>query len=287
MRIAIDHQTTYRFDGAGAAGSSGVFGVQRLRLTPRSCAVQDVLEWQLEVDGGSVECAYDDQNQNHVTLIGMAGAQVVILARGLVETRDAAGVVGGHAGFMPLWLLQAQTALTKPGPKLRQLAGRFSLDGGNAIPVLHDLMDAVATSVVYEAGHTDADTSAEAALAAGRGVCQDHAHVFIGAARLLGLPARYVSGYLWMEGREAQEAGHGWAEVFVTGLGWVGFDAANAQCPDERYVRLAVGADYADAAPVKGLARGAGSSHLHVALSVSQQQGQQQQGQMQQQATGQ
>jgi transglutaminase-like putative cysteine protease len=96
-------------------------------------------------------------------------------------------------------------------------------------------------------------TTAEAALTAGRGVCQDQAHVFIAGARALGIPARYVSGYLLIDGREEQEAGHGWAEGFVDGLGWIGFDIANEICPDDRYVRVASGRDYRDAAPVKGL----------------------------------
>jgi transglutaminase-like putative cysteine protease len=276
MRISIDHQTTYRFDQPVS------HGVQRLRLTPKDCGTQTVLDWAVEISGGQIECSYEDHNLNLVTLVSLGGAaiggaEIGIRCRGTVETRDSAGVIGAHAGFMPLWRMQAQTELTKPGAKLRGFAGRFSLEGREAIPVLHDMMDAVAAAVAYEAGHTGADTSAEAALAAGKGVCQDHAHIFIGAARLLGLPARYVSGYLLMEGREAQDAGHGWAEVFVSGLGWVGFDVSNAQCPDERYVRLAVGADYREAAPVKGVSQGAGDSTLSVALSVSQQQSQQQQ----------
>jgi transglutaminase-like putative cysteine protease len=115
------------------------------------------------------------------------------------------------------------------------------------------------------------ETTAEAALALGQGVCQDHAHIFIGAARLLGLPARYVSGYLMMDDRVDQEAGHGWAEAHVAGLGWVGFDVSNAICPDERYVRLATGTDYRDAAPVTGINIGGGQIALEVSLAVEQQ----------------
>ncbi len=273
MRITIDHQTIYRFD------SPVWHGVKRLRLTPRDCATQTVLDWDIAIEGGSIECCYDDHNQNAVTLIaldsglvnGQKGGEVAIRCRGTVETRDAAGVLGQHTGYMPLWLLTNQTELTKPGPKLKALAGKFSHDGTDTIPMLHRLMEAVGEAVAYTKGETGADTSAEAALAAGKGVCQDHAHVFMGAARALGLPARYVSGYLLMDAA-AQEAGHGWAEVYVAGLGWVGFDVSNNQCPDERYVRLAVGADYRDAAPVKGVAQGAGVGDLSVLLSVAQQQ---------------
>ncbi len=85
----------------------------------------------------------------------------------------------------------------------------------------------------YEIGSTDVETVAEAALAAGHGVCQDLTHVFCAVARLSGIPARYVSGYLMMDGVEHQAASHAWAEAHVAGLGWVGFDAANNMSPDE------------------------------------------------------
>lgn len=268
MRISIQHQTHYRFD------QPVWHGVQRLRLTPRDCAMQKVLGWQLSVEGGAIECSYEDHNRNLVSLIslGTGNGEITITGQGMIETYDKAGVVGAHTGFMPLWRLSNPTELTKPGPKIRALAAKFSDDGSNTIAVLHDLMAAVNKAVVYEAGHTGAATTAEAALAAGKGVCQDHAQVFMATARLMGLPARYVSGYLVIEGRVDQDAGHGWAEVHVPGLGWVGFDAANDTCPDDTYVRLAVGADYRDAAPVTSMAQGGGAAVLSVAVQVAQQQ---------------
>ena len=126
-------------------------------------------------------------------------------------------------------------------------------------------------AVNYEVGRTEADTTAENALRAGHGVCQDHAHIFIGIARHLGIPARYVSGYLVLDGRVEQEAGHGWAEAHVEGLGWVGFDISNAISPDDRYVRLASGRDYRDAAPITGISFGTGETTLAVDLAVEQQ----------------
>jgi transglutaminase-like putative cysteine protease len=129
----------------------------------------------------------------------------------------------------------------------------------------------VLDAVAYETGHTDAATTAEDALAKGKGVCQDHAHLFIGAARLLGVPARYVSGYLMMNDRTDQDAGHAWAEAHVDGLGWVGFDVSNGIGPDARYVRVASGRDYAEAAPVTGISWGESGSTLSVSLAVEQQ----------------
>jgi transglutaminase-like putative cysteine protease len=267
MRIAISHTTRYRFE------TPARYGVQRLRLRPRECAVQSVVDWQMTVEGAVIEAAYDDHNGNATSLISFGNdvEEVVITTNATVEVRDAAGVVGPHSGFMPLWLFNNPTALTKPGPKMRELAARFKLGGGADLEVLHDLSRAVRGEVVYEAGHTDVTSTAEQALELGHGVCQDHAHVFIGAARLLGLPARYVSGYLLLDTGTAQDAGHAWAEVHVPGLGWVGFDPSNEICPDSRYVRVAVGTDYAEAAPVTSLTQGAGATGLSVALDVAQQ----------------
>ena len=90
---------------------------------------------------------------------------------------------------------------------------------------------------------------------------------------LLGIPARYVSGYLMMDDRVEQEAGHAWAEAHIDGLGWVGFDVSNGISPDRRYVRVATGRDYREAAPVTGISYGGGDSAMHVKLAVEQQHG--------------
>ena len=127
----------------------------------------------------------------------------------------------------------------------------------------------------YRTGSTTVATSAEEAFGDGAGVCQDHSHIFIGAARLLNIPARYVSGYLMMNDRIEQEATHAWAEAFIDGLGWVGFDISNGISPDMRYVRVATGRDYKDAAPVTGISFGTSTTVLDVEVAVEQKQVQQ------------
>ncbi len=140
--------------------------------------------------------------------------------------------------------------------------------------------------VEYVKGATDAHTEAAEALADGKGVCQDHAHIFIAAARTLAIPARYVTGYLVMHGdgpdpdEEAADtaeaapadAHHAWAEAWVEALGWVGFDVANRVCPTDHYVRLACGLDASYAAPIIGSRRGGGGEKLEVSVAVQQQQ---------------
>jgi transglutaminase-like putative cysteine protease len=102
------------------------------------------------------------------------------------------------------------------------------------------------------------------------GVCQDHAHIFITAMRLLGYPSRYVSGYLMMNDREEQDATHAWAEAHLDGIGWVGFDVSNGYSPDDRYIRVATGLDYKDASPMTGMRFGNNTEHLAVQLQVQQ-----------------
>ena len=141
------------------------------------------------------------------------------------------------------------------------------------VDVFHELSTLVAAEIAYTPQATTVHTTAEQALAQRRGVCQDHAHVLIGAARALGAPARYASGYLFHRVDDADDgsAMHAWAEVFVPDLGWVGFDPSNGISPDERYVRVAVGLDYDDVPPSSGLLQGGGDEHLDVSLEVAEQ----------------
>jgi transglutaminase-like putative cysteine protease len=145
------------------------------------------------------------------------------------------------------------------------------LPAGPDLDRAHALMSAIAETVIYEVGASDAGWSAEEALTEGRGVCQDHAHVFIACAREMGLPARYVSGYLLLDDRVDQDAMHAWVEAYLPGLGWVGFDCSNCISPDQRYVRVATGMDYHDAAPVRGTRQGGAAETLDVAIEVAQQ----------------
>jgi transglutaminase-like putative cysteine protease len=267
MRLRIAHTTRYEFTRPVA------HGLQRLRLTPKSTQGQQVLAWDMQLTGAQVEVEYDDHNHNRTVLISVEPgvSAVEVHCAGLVATADNAGVIGQLAGHMPLWAFLGQSPLTRPGPKVRAIIAGLDLPKADPLARLHRLGALVLDAVAYAPGTTEVRTSAEEAAALGLGVCQDHAHIFIGAARALGIPARYVSGYLMMNDRIEQAAGHAWAEAHVEGLGWVGFDVSNAISPDERYVRVATGRDYREAAPVTGMSYGAGETALTVKLAVEQQ----------------
>ena len=267
MRLVIRHTTRYQFTQPVA------HGLQRLRLRPKASHGQQVRDWEMSLEGARLEAEYDDQNHNRTTLVSIlpGASSVSVTCAGEVDTADRAGILGPHTGFMPLWCFQGHTALTRPGPRIKALVAGLDADRGDPLALMHALSATIADAVAYETGTTDATTTAEESLARGHGVCQDHAHLFIAAARLLGVPARYVSGYLMLDDAVEQQAGHAWAEAHVPALGWVGFDVSNRTCPDDRYVRVASGCDYHEAAPVSGITFGAArESGLSVSLSVEQ-----------------
>ena len=267
MRITIEHQTRYSYSGTLNGG------LQQLRLTPPNNRLQRVDYWDVEINGGTLQASYIDHHQNEVRLISLEpGVEAVMLtSTGGVETFDQAGVLGESVNGCPLWFYRRSTARTKEGKALKALVREEARrDGEDPLERLHGLSARILEQVRYETGRSDADTTAEEAWQAGHGVCQDHTHIFLTVARALGFPARYVSGYLLMTDRITQEAGHAWAEAHVDGLGWVGFDVSNQQSPDERYVRLAIGTDYRDAAPVRGILHGDVREALAVEVQVQQ-----------------
>ena len=268
MRLSIKHTTRYRFD------SPVIHALQRLRLTPKETQGQEILEWEMEYHNAHEELRYEDQHHNTTTLVAVEPdiSEVTIICRGRVDTHDHAGVIGRHAGHLPLWSFLSQTRLTKPGPGMGKLIDDLKAFDGSRLDMLHELSRNTLDRVEYRIGKTDSRTSAEESYAAKMGVCQDHAHIFIGAARAMDIPARYVSGYLMMNDRIDQEATHAWAEAYVDGLGWVGFDISNGISPDERYVRVATGRDYRDAAPITGISFGGATQVLEVDVAVEQQQ---------------
>ncbi|MEO0463660.1 MAG: transglutaminase family protein [Pseudomonadota bacterium] len=279
MRLSIRHTTRYNFS------QPVVHALQRLRLTPKETQGQQILNWNLDFTNAQPELEYDDQHFNTVTLIAVEPgvSEVIVTCSGEVQTENALGVIGRHSGHLPLWSFLGHTKTTKPGPKLRALLRDVdaTLEDGE-LAYLDRVSAHILDQVAYETGKTDVGTHAEDAIAAGHGVCQDHAHIFISAARLAGLPARYVSGYLMMDDRIEQDATHAWAEAYVAGMGWVGFDISNGIRPDDRYVRVATGRDYKDAAPITGISFGSLEETLTVDVAVEQQQ-QQDQGQQQEQ----
>jgi len=152
---------------------------------------------------------------------------------------------------------------------------RQALDITNGIgPVFEQavaIMHWIHANFRYETGSTSVSTRIEEAFALRRGVCQDFTHVMLGLCRAVGIPARYASGYLYNGPRDTligAQASHAWSEVFFPGVGWIGFDPTNETLADERYIKIAVGRDYDDVAPVKGSYHGSGHCKMSVVVEV-------------------
>ena len=265
MRLYIRHATRYVFD------HPAFFGLQQLRKTPKTSGLQQVIDWTTTIEGGRRELSFEDHHHNIVELVSFerGTTRLSIISEGAVEVSDTHGILGPHRGPAPLWLYQRATDRTRAGAGCRKLLR--AVDGDGDLARLHALMQVIKDRVPYEIGVSQPDWGAEDALREGRGVCQDHAHIFIACARDMGFPARYVSGYLLMDDRVSQDASHAWAEAHIDGLGWVGFDVSNGISPDIRYVRVATGLDYADAAPVTGTRFGGVGESLSVEIEVAQQ----------------
>ncbi|WGW02349.1 transglutaminase family protein [Tropicibacter oceani] len=265
MRLKIQHRTQYHFD------TPVDYGLQQLRKTPKTSQDQKIVTWQTRVEHGRKEVAFDDHHRNRTELIGYdpGTTTLSVISEGEIDVIDTQGIVGPHRGPAPLWLYRQDTPRTQARAGVRALLRSIqtapSLDG------MHALMQGIGASILYEVGSSDPDWSAEDAIEAGKGVCQDHTHIFLSCARLLDMPARYVSGYLMLNEKTAQDAMHAWAEVHIDGLGWVGFDVSNRISPDARYVRVATGLDYAEASPVSGTRIGGAGERLNVQIDVAQQ----------------
>jgi transglutaminase-like putative cysteine protease len=266
MLISVRHVTRYRY------AEPVTYTIQSLRLTPASFKGQRVLDWEVRAAGAKPALQFRDGFGNivHLITVNTRHEELAIEAGGTVETQDCNGVVAGLANGAPPRVFLKETAQTKPDGAIHALAE--AAQGKDTLDRLHALLGSVRDRVEYVPGATGMHTGAAEALADGRGVCQDHAHIFISAARTLAIPARYVTGYLVLDGRSAAEAHHAWAEAWVEGLGWVGFDIANRVCPTDSYVRLACGLDAGYAAPIIGSRRGGETETLDVSVTVQQQQ---------------
>lgn len=271
MRLGIRHVTHYRYD------QPVPYAAQVVRLTPTGSASQRVLRWRVTDGAGKPLPVSSDGYANvlHVRTLIRPHTESEIRAEGEVETLPGDGILREVIETLPARYFLRTTRLTQPDDAARALADRVA---GEDDPIrrLHDLMLAVRERIDYVLGTTHSATTVAEALAHGEGVCQDHAQVFVACARLLGHPARYVSGYMW-EGADTDggEAAHAWAEARVDELGWIGFDPANRICPTDAYVRVACGLDAQEAAPVRGVRRGMAEEELAVTVEVQQRQSQQ------------
>lgn len=262
MRISISHVSEYAYDGPAAAT------IQALRLTPAPSNGQTIVSWTIDAPGYASAATYTDAFGNRVDLVAPPAdvTAVRVTVSGEIETTDNGGVAGWTGESVAPGAFLRVNPVTAAGPEIEALAE--SVRDPDRLATLHTLMAAIGSHMSYVTDSTDAQTTAAAAFALKRGVCQDYAHIFIAAARYLEIPARYATGYLLLEDGSEAPAHHAWAEALVDHIGWVGFDATNDMCPTERYIRLGSGLDAGSAAPIRGIRRQLGKERLTVRVAV-------------------
>ncbi len=266
MQIDVYHKTSYRYDKPAAQM------VLHLLLTPQKFPGQDIVYWSVEAPGIDHAATFLDGFANIVHLVAWprVARHLDIIASGTVHSKDHGGVVGKFRADIPPRLFLRRTALTAPDDAIRALAETIGAQEASTLNRLHALMGHLHRTMTFMPGTTDAKTTAAQALKAARGVCQDYCHIFIATARAMGIPARYITGYLAMDRGDTADAHHAWAEAYEENLGWVAFDAANGICPTERYVRLSCGLDARGAAPIRGIRRGRANETLRVQVRARQ-----------------
>ncbi|MET1028638.1 MAG: transglutaminase family protein [Dongiaceae bacterium] len=266
MLLRIRHATTYHYDRPAQSV------IQLLRMTPRPYEGQTVRKWRIDLENDGTLRSGQDAFGNITHMLSLAGPveTVTLTVEGEVEKQDTGGILRNTLETFPPALFLRETDLTRPNAEMVDFARKVAAKaGGSQLKLLHELLGTINREIAFDTEPTDAATAAVEAFALKRGVCQDLTHIFIACARSLGLPARYIGGYLWHSDEMSQEeAGHAWAEVYVNDLGWVGFDAANGICPTEAHVRVSVGLDYLGAAPVRGSRYGGAEERLEVAVTV-------------------
>jgi transglutaminase-like putative cysteine protease len=269
-RFEIEHRT--RFDYTGPITET----VMELRLTPLDGGGQKLLDLSLEVTPRVKLATYRDGYGNTVHNFNLLRAhqRVSVISRSLVE-------VGGEEG--------ARRASTEEGDALvsdflrfrapvtdergvRALAARHRpadpASGPGVAQALEDLTIAISRELAYDPAVTNVYSGVAEVLSIRGGVCQDFAHVFIAVARAMGVPARYVSGYIHAPGPDGvtEGASHAWAEAWVRGSGWLGFDATHPVRAGENHIRVAIGRDYRDAAPTRGVYVGTATGTMSVSV---------------------
>ncbi len=261
MLLTIEHRTHYTY-------SEPVnYTIQQLRLTPLEGFGQRVGKWGIRVNGNLHAMKDTHGNSTHMLVVDGEHSEINIIASGEVET----GLfIPPIENLLPTIIYLRGTPLTMADEPLKAFAETFSGKKVTA-DTLIEMTQAIITRVPYVKGSTEVETTAARAFELGAGVWQDHAHIFIACCRVLGLPARYVSGYLFNTDTSLME-NHACVDIWLDATGWLSIDVSNSCLINGNHVRLAVGLDYRDACPVSGARIGGGKETMTVSVRVPQMQ---------------
>jgi transglutaminase-like putative cysteine protease len=264
MRLLVDHRTTYRFTAPQARV------VQLLRMTPGDTHDQTVADWHIAVDCDARMRDHRDGFGNATTMLYIEGPvdQVEISVSGAVVTSRSGGRLNGAAEPLPPATYLRITPATAPGEAIRALARDVEGHGDDSLATLQRLNLAIRDRFTLDRGKPAPGVTAEQAMTRGSATARDLAQVFVAASRVLAVPARYVTGYCELHD-DHRPTPHGWAEAWLEGIGWIGFDPTLGASPEEHHVRVAVALDAAGSSPIAGFRLGEGDERLDVDVSVN------------------
>jgi transglutaminase-like putative cysteine protease len=279
---SIRHVTTFRYEPAVRES------VMEVRLQPRSEANQRCLSFNLDVTPSANITQYRDFAGNTVHHFDIAGAhrEVKVSAQSTVQVQSVPAPRSSEAGDWAdldaltagddYWEMMLPSEFAHSGDSLEQLAKELRCERrGDPLELLTELNEGIYELFSYVPNSTKVDSPIEDALRSRQGVCQDFAHIMIALVRKLRTPCRYVSGYLFhleengRKDRSLEGASHAWVEALVPRLGWTAFDPTNNLIGGDRHIRVAIGRDYADVPPTRGVYKGEAQSELSVAVTVS------------------
>jgi transglutaminase-like putative cysteine protease len=260
MKLEIVHATRYRYSGPIAET------VMEVRLRPMEGNGQRCREFHLEISAGIKPGTYRDGYGNDVHYFNLVRphTSLSVTSRSVVETGGGLDTDPGEELVQDFLRFRSPV---KDVPGIRELASRHAIadpsSGSSVEQALDELTVTISREFAYDRAVTTVYSSVDEVLALRAGVCQDFAHLLIAVARTMGVAARYVSGYIHAPGA-ATTASHAWAEAWVPGRGWIGYDATHPVRAAEHHVRLAVGRDYSDAAPTRGIYIGSATGSMEV-----------------------
>ena len=282
MLLEIRHATRYQYDEPVRES------VMELWMQPQKRADQRLISFELDLDPAAQLFSYADTFGNAVYHfdIPQPHDRLTIVARSDVETESPAALPDrldrGEWDRMKSDFVRGEQfdflrphGFARATPSLAKFVAEHSLEElriADPLSAVRELNQVLYGAFAYEAGVTRADSPIDDVLEARRGVCQDFAHVMIAICRSWEIPARYVSGYLFTDrkagDRSDPDATHAWVEVFLPSLRWVGFDPTNNILAGERHIACAVGRDYSDVPPSRGVYKGEAESELAVGVTV-------------------
>jgi transglutaminase-like putative cysteine protease len=262
MRLKIEHTTTFTYDHPVSEAYT------EMRLKPIDGDGQRCLSFRLSTEPQDQVLQYADPFGNEVHHYDVVQPHQKLFVSAISEVVTSGSYRADSSSLTPLDEFN-YVSPTKYAPHTTDLID-FSVSRKITEAPLETalaFMQAIHDNLIYEKGATDVKTTAHQALSLGRGVCQDFSHIMLAMCRLQSIPARYVSGYLY--NNEQIAASHSWVDVLVPDRGWVSLDPTHNREQTDQYVRVAVGRDYADVPPTRGIFKGNAKEKMAVDVSVA------------------